>query len=223
MLLLPLVSLADNKKKPQTPAPVDIYAAEASARTDAQGKMNATPGSTWYPGAQLSDLARDLRASQVDDLVTIQVSESASAVTSGTTKTARASSAQYSVNALAGPKSSGGALANLLNTTGSQSLNGQGTTTRQNTLTTTISARVTRVLPNGYLVLEGTKSIVVNSENQVVTVRGVARPFDISTDNILQSASLAEMQILINGKGVVNDAVKRPFSLYRILMGFLPF
>jgi hypothetical protein len=27
----------------------------------------------------------------------------------------------------------------------------------------------------------------------------------------------------VNGKGVVNDAVKRPFILYRILLGLLPF
>jgi hypothetical protein len=31
------------------------------------------------------------------------------------------------------------------------------------------------------------------------------------------------MEILVNGKGVVNDAVKRPFFLYRLLLGLLPF
>ena len=31
-------------------------------------------------------------------------------------------------------------------------------------------------LPNGYLVIEGTKRVQVSSENQVVTVRGVIRP-----------------------------------------------
>jgi flagellar L-ring protein precursor FlgH len=223
LLLVPLAATAANKKKQAAPAPVDVYAAEAAARATAQGGTNATPGSAWYPGAQLSDLARDLRASQVDDLVTVVVSESASAVTTGTTKTSRASTAAYSVNALAGPKSAGGALANLLSTNGSQTLDGEGTTTRQNTLTTTISARVTRVLPNGYLVLEGTKRIVVNSESQVVTIRGVARPFDIGTSNLLSSSNLAEVEILINGKGVVGDVIKRPFSLYRILLGLLPF
>jgi hypothetical protein len=27
----------------------------------------------------------------------------------------------------------------------------------------------------------------------------------------------------INGKGVVNDAVRRPFFLYRLLLGLMPF
>ncbi len=188
-----------------------------------QGRAAATPGSLWYPGASLTDLARDPKASQVDDLVTIVVAESASAVTTGTTKTLRASTANYSVSSLFGPKSATGALANLANTSGAQALTGQGTTTRQNTITTTISARVMQVLPNGYLVLEGAKNIVVNSETQVITVRGVARPIDIGTDNSVLSNRLAQLEVRINGKGVVGDAIKRPFFLYRLLLGLLPF
>ena len=34
---------------------------------------------------------------------------------------------------------------------------------------------------------------------------------------------LADLEVRINGKGVVNDSVKRPFILYRILLGLLPF
>ena len=30
-------------------------------------------------------------------------------------------------------------------------------------------------------------------------------------------------EVRINGKGVVNDAIRRPFILYRLLMGLLPF
>ena len=31
------------------------------------------------------------------------------------------------------------------------------------------------------------------------------------------------LEVRINGKGVVNDAVRRPFFLYRMLLGLLPF
>jgi len=86
-----------------------------------------------------------------------------------------------------------------------------------------LSARVTHVLPNGYLVLEGTKNVVVNSEHQVVTVRGVIRPADLTTGNVITSNQLAQMEIKIDGKGVVNDAIRRPNILYRILLGLLPF
>jgi hypothetical protein len=31
------------------------------------------------------------------------------------------------------------------------------------------------------------------------------------------------MEIKVDGKGVVNDAVRRPFILWRLIMGLLPF
>jgi flagellar L-ring protein precursor FlgH len=111
----------------------------------------------------------------------------------------------------------------LANVSGNTTLNGQGQTTRQTDLTTTLSARVTHVLPNGYLVVEGSKDIQVNSERQTVSVRGVVRPVDLSPGNLVPSTSLADLEVHINGKGVVNDAVRRPFFLYRLLLGLMPF
>jgi flagellar L-ring protein precursor FlgH len=34
---------------------------------------------------------------------------------------------------------------------------------------------------------------------------------------------LAELEVLVDGRGVVNDAVRRPNFLYRLLLGLLPF
>ncbi len=221
LLATACASQAAKKTKTQESTPLDRYVAEANARGAAADARSS--GSIWQPGALLSDMARDLRASQVDDLVTIVVAESASAVSTGTTKSARQSSAKYAVTSIKGPTTATGPLANLLNTTGNQSLDGQATTTRGSTLTTTVSARVVGVLPNGYLVLEGTKNIAVNSENQVVTVRGVARPADLTSSNTVSSTQLAQLEVRINGKGVVNDAIRRPMFLYRLLLGILPF
>jgi flagellar L-ring protein precursor FlgH len=114
-------------------------------------------------------------------------------------------------------------VANLANLSGSSSVQGQGATTRQTSLTTTLSARVTRVLPNGFLVVEGTKDTVINSERQSVLVRGVLRPVDLGPDNTVSSDRLAQVELKINGKGVVGDAIRRPNFLYRILMGVLTF
>jgi flagellar L-ring protein FlgH len=111
----------------------------------------------------------------------------------------------------------------LANTSNNQQLQGQGTTTRGTTLTTTVTAEVTAVLPNGNLVVQGEKAILVNSEKQIITLRGIIRPDDLSPINSVPSDRVARMEIRVNGKGVVNDAVKRPFILYRILLGLLPF
>ena len=82
-----------------------------------------------------------------------------------------------------------------------------------------LTARVTHVLPNGGLVVEASKDIQVNSEHQTITVRGVVRPADIDTTNSVQSDRLAQLEVHVNGKGVVGDAIKRPFILYRLLLG----
>ncbi len=212
---------ADKHKKPPTPSALDKYLQEALKQPSAPVQPSA--GSLWSPASRLTDVGSDVRAAQTDDLVTIVVAESASAVATGATQTSRASSAQSQIAALAGPKSAGGAAQNLLNLSSTQALNGAGTTSRNSALSTTLSARVTHVLPNGYLVVEGTKDVQVNSEHQLVTVRGVIRPADLSTGNIISSNQIAQMEIKIDGKGVVNDAIRRPNILYRILLGLLPF
>jgi flagellar L-ring protein precursor FlgH len=214
---------AASRKKEKAPVqtPLDRYVTEATGR--AGDASQASPGSTWSPSSRLADSARDLRASQVDDIVTIVVSEQSTATATGATKTARTSKASNSVTALAGVTKATGPLANLAGVSGTSSLDGQGTTSRQTTMTTTLTARVTHVLPNGNLVLSAFKDVQINSERQEVTVRGVIRATDLGPDNQVSSDRLAQLEVQINGKGVVNDAVRRPFILYRLLLGLLPF
>ena len=212
---------AAKKKKAQGTSALDQYLQEALKQPVAPVQPSA--GSLWSPASRLTDVGSDVRAAQIDDLVTIVVNEQASAVATGQTKTSRTSSAASQVTALGGKKSPNGAAQNLLNLNSATALDGEGTTGRTTTLTTSLSARVTHVLPNGYLVIEGTKDTQVNSEHQVVTVRGVIRPADLTTGNIISSTQIAQMEIRIDGKGVVNDAIHRPNILYRILLGLLPF
>jgi flagellar L-ring protein precursor FlgH len=216
--------LRKKSKNPDAAPPVsalDQYIEEAHRR--AAAAYSESPGSLWSSPATLSDMAADLRARNIDDIVTIVVNETASAVATGQTKTSRASNANAAITSAAGPLSSAGRLANLLNANSSQGLTGDGTTSRQSTLTATLSARVVDVLPNGYLVIEGTKTTLVNSENQVITLRGVVRPTDLNNANSVQSGSVAELELKINGKGVVNDVIRRPNFLYRLILGLLPF
>ncbi len=223
VLLLIAGSVFAAKKKAASPAPspLDRYVADARARSaDAAA---ATPGGIWAPGSRLADAARDVRASQVDDTITILVVENASAVASGSTKTARASSTQNSVSALAGITKAAGPWANLAGVSGNTQLNGQGTTSRGVVISTTLTARVSGVLPNGTMLVEATKDVEVNSERQTITVRGVVRPADVGNDNTVRSDHVGQLELRVNGKGVVGDAIKRPFILYRLLLGLLPF
>jgi flagellar L-ring protein precursor FlgH len=219
--LLAGLAAGAKKKVPQL-SPLDQYLQEA-ARRAAEPVTGASAGSLWSPTARLADFTRDLRASRVDDVITIMVAERASAVASGTTKSARASSAKNSVTALAGIIPATRPLANLATLSGNTQLSGDGTTSRETVLTTTLTARVTQVLPNGVLAVEGTKTVQVNSEQQIVVVRGLVRPADVSPANTVPSDRIASLEVRINGKGVVGDAVRRPFFLYRLILGLLPF
>jgi flagellar L-ring protein precursor FlgH len=187
------------------------------------GGLGASPGSVFSPSGRLVDSTRDLRASQVDDIVTILVTESASAVASGVTNTSRKSSAKNSITSLAGTLGAGSPLANLADLSNAQQIQGTGQTSRNMTISTRLSARVVEVTPNGTLVVEGLKDVSVNSERQTISVRGMVRPSDLTTANTVLSTQVADLQVKVNGKGVVGDAVKRPFALYRILLGLLPF
>ena len=211
------------EKKPAVPvqSPLDRYVTDARARSAAAPV--ATPGGIWAPGSRVADAARDLKASQIDDMITVLVVESASAVAKGTTKTARTSSTKNSVSALAGITKAAGPWANLTGLSGDTQLSGQGTTSRDIVISTTLTARVSGVLPNGAMLVEATKDIEINSERQTITVRGVVRPADIASDNTVRSDRLGQLELRVNGKGVVGDAIKRPFILYRILLGLLPF
>jgi flagellar L-ring protein FlgH len=218
-----LLAGGDEKKKkdapPPPPSPLDKYVQEAMRNADSA--KPESPGSLFTGTSILGDLASDVRSRYVNDLVTIQVVESISAVSGGQLASNRASSLSASITQLAGIKSPTGALANLLGASSGSTLTGAGSTTRTATITTALGARVIHVLPNGYLVLEGTKEIQVNSEKQVVTVRGVARPADLANNTVL-SSNLAQLEVQVNGKGVVGDAIRRPFILYRLLMSILP-
>jgi flagellar L-ring protein precursor FlgH len=217
-------SIKDKLVKPQQPSPLEQYV------TDAEGRVSTDPtavttGSTWSNYSTMTDLTRDPRASRIDDVVTIVVAESASAVSTGATQTARKSSATAAVTGFPGIKSAAAStlLSNLAKMSSDTELNGQGTTSRTTTLNTELTARVVHVLPNGFLVIEGTKNVQVNSEWQTVSVRGVVRPADLTADNTIPTGRIAQLEVKLDGKGVVNDAIRRPNILYRILLGLLPF
>lgn len=218
LLLAAALSADAAKKKEREPSPIEQYIRQAEAMQAAQ---TSSAGSLYSSNGLLSDLTRDVRAFRVGDIVTILVSDRASAIARGTTNTSRQSSVNSSVGALAGP--TGPALSGLASASTATQLQGEGETSRETALTTTLSARVTHVLPNGYLVVEGNKDIAINSERQQVQVRGVLRWNDLSPGNVVRSDRLAELEIRVNGKGVVGDAIRQPNFLYRLLLGLLPF
>ena len=84
-------------------------------RSEPNHPVQSSPGSIWSPDAAFLDLTRELRASRVDDMITILVAERASAVAKGATKTSRSANASASIDALGGRVRAAGPWANLAN------------------------------------------------------------------------------------------------------------
>ncbi len=222
-LASPEVRAKSQKSDPQrvsAPSSIDRMLEDLKAHPQRQ---SASPGSTYDPTGRLFDISRDLRAANLNDFVTVVISDHSSASSSGGTSTKRKRQASANISALAGVTRAAGPWANLVGATGNTELDGQGLTNRSSDLSTTLTARVIAVLPNGNLIVEGSKLVQINSEKQKVTLRGIVRWNDITPANQVSSDRLADLEVLIDGRGVVNDAAKRPNFLYRMLLGLLPF
>ena len=184
-------------------------------------------GSLWQDGGHLSELFVNSKAGKVGDIVTIKIVESSSASNKATTNTGKSSSLSMGVDNLfglegryaAGSTNSPHPFFNpfaKIKSGLSSNFDGSGTTTRSGDLTAYITAKVTKVLPNGNLEIVGTREVTVNSEEQTITLSGIIRPRDISPDNVILSTYIANAKIAYSGAGIINDR-QRPGWMARIL------
>lgn len=85
----------------------------------------------------------------------------------------------------------------------SEKFDGTGETKSDNNFSTRMTATVIEVLPNGNLVIEGSRSIKVNEEDQELVLRGVIRPTDVTPANTILSSNIADAEISYKGKGPI--------------------
>jgi flagellar L-ring protein precursor FlgH len=185
-------------------------------------ETDSSTGSLWTSNGYRTNLFRDMKARFVNDALTIYVSETTQAAASADHASSKATSVTAGMNNFLGLEKRIKEMPNMVSGTSKSSFDGKGSTTRATTLATTLTARVTDILPNGYLVVEGTREVRVNNENQMVYLTGVVRPEDISTDNVVLSSAVAQMSVRVQGKGAVSQPIKAGW-LYKILTSILPF
>jgi len=158
-------------------------------------------------------LFTDGKAHKEGDLITIIISESSQAQQNSSTTTSKATTSELAGNA------GTGALSFLpdygMGLENTNEFEGDGQTVRAGSFQSRITARIIDVLPNGNLLIEGTRTMSINSERENITVRGMVRPQDINADNTVQSQYIAEAEIIYDGRGVVTE-VNRPGLLTRI-------
>jgi flagellar L-ring protein precursor FlgH len=182
-----------------------------------------TPGSIWSPEGRLVRLGTDAKAIRVHDVVSIVVSESLAASTDGQVKNSRASNATSGISALFGALKTGNNLQNLLGMTAASGLTAQGQSTTNSSLVTTFGAEVMDVLPNGMLVVQATRQLTFSGQTQLIKLRGLVRPEDVSSQNQVQSEAMTDLELEVTGKGIVNDSTYRQNPVVRFLERMLVF
>lgn len=182
-------------------------------------------GSIWQTSSR--SITEDFKAYQRGDIITIVISETATASKQASTNTERSSSVTAGIPNLLGLENLGFLknsmnLSQLINASGDSKFAGTGSTSRQDNLTASISAKVTNVLANGNLQIEGRRNVKVNNEDQEIVLTGTVRPVDISTNNTVNSIYVADAKISYTGRGVVSDR-QSPGWLMNILDKVWPF
>ncbi len=167
----------------------------------------ASVGSLWPQDDRVFFYA-DRKALREGDILTIRIVETAKASNKANTDLARKSESKASIDALFGVERGlalSGLTSKLLDVSTDSSHQGSGTTRREGTLTASMTAVVRRVLPNGNLVVQGSRAVVVNHEEQFMTLTGIVRPEDIDRNNVVLSTQIADARITFGGIGVVDD------------------
>ena len=211
------------------PAKVDATPPETAlhAYIDRVRAQNAaevrTPGSIWSSEGRLVRLGTDAKAFRLHDVVSIMVSESLAASTDGQVKNSRSSNASSNITALFGALKAANNLQNLLGQNSASGLTAQGESTTNSSLATTFGAEVVDVLPNGMLVVQATRQLTFSQQTQLIRLRGLVRPEDVSAQNQVQSTAMTDLELEVTGRGIVNDSTYRQNPLVRLLEKILVF
>ncbi len=213
---------ADLTTGPETmPLPQTVVLQETAAVENADGSL-------WRENAPLISMFEDQKARTVGDIVTIKITESSTASNSASTATDRTSSLSASVDAFFNAEKRFPSDQPFFNpfskvAGGLESeFQGNGATQRSGDLNAYITAKVTQVLPNGNLVVTGSREVLINNENQIIELTGVVRPRDIDAANQVLSTYVADAKISYSGTGVINDRQK-PGWLTGLVLKVWPF
>jgi len=192
-------------------------------RVRATTASNSSLGSIWVPQGRFSNLPGDDKARNVNDTIIINVVEQTTAAADASVKSARTFSASSSLSALGGLVKPNNGLQNLFSPQSSQALNGQTQTASDSSFVTSLAAQVVSVLPNGFLVVEAVRQMEMNNQRQTLVIHGVVRPSDVAVDNSVLSTQVNNLEVRLNGKGVLSDGVRPPNKLVNAILKLVGF
>jgi flagellar L-ring protein precursor FlgH len=176
----------------------------------AAGCLPLSADSLWKASSSKS-MTADRRARRAGDIITILVQENNSAQKDNSTSTSKKSGLDASVSSFLYPPSASGLLTKkgalpAMKMDSSSSFDGSGKVNNTEAITGRIAVRVIDVLPNGNLVLEGTRRTTFSGETTDAILHGVVRSDDVTAANTVYSYNVADATVRYQSKGVASDA-----------------
>lgn len=171
----------------------------------------------------------DRKAMNINDLVTVVISEK-----TNQSSNAKKTTAKNSKTSLKGGIITAGSplneVVNQVNKFGNVGFgggseteySGNGSNTRTEAFNTTISARIVKILNNGNYFIEGNRELLIDGEKQIIQLSGVIRPYDISSNNEIDSRYIADAKIAYKTQGDINKATTKPWGT-KLLESIWPF
>jgi len=223
-----LVGCTANLTDPEINFEPPTYVEQMPAQEDK--KDYTATGSIFGQGD--NPLFSDHKAMHVNDIVRVVISENAKSSSSG----AKQISADDSSSLGGGTFTSGGknstvnsivgklnGVSNIGFSSSSKSaFKGKGSATKDASFTTTISARIVKVLENGNYFIAGKREILVDEQKQIMQLSGVIRPYDIDQYNSIDSSKVSDARILYKTEGDVDRATKQGWGT-KIIQAVWPF
>lgn len=205
-----------------------VYVEQMPAREDEL--QHVSTGSIFGQGD--NPLFSDHKAMRVNDLVTVTIVETAQSSNSAKKSLGESDSSTLG----GGVFSSGSANAGATNLVGQvntatdigfksnsvSSYSGQGSLSKDASFTTTVSARVVKVLANGNYFIVGSREILIDDEKQIMQLSGVIRPYDIDQNNVINSAQMSDAKILYKSEGDIDRATKQGWGT-KLVQAIWPF
>lgn len=177
-------------------------------------------GGIFQAAVGYTPLTSGSRASQIGDIITINLVESTQASKSNAADTSHDGSIGLT------PPSTG-PLSHLFNSSdigasGTNSFKGAGKASQSNSLSGEITVTVIDVHPNGVMLVRGQKALTLNRGDEFIQITGLVRPADVSPDNRVLSTRVADARITYTGKGEIARASRQGW-LQRFFTMITPF
>ncbi len=177
-------------------------------------------------------LFSDHKAMHVNDIVRVVISEKANSSNKAAKQLSNSDNSDLGGGTFVGNGDNGAvnSLVNKLNgisnigfkTQSNSTYKGQGSVTNDASFSTTISARIVKVLQNGNYFISGKREIMINSQKQVMQITGVIRPYDIDQYNMIDSSQISDAKILYKTQGDIDHATQQGWGT-KMVQSIWPF